>query len=74
MHFTADASQLLFRTIHLANQLSIYGAVSSWFEEFGLRPNERELTSERFVIKENERLLKNVETARTKFVGANSKD
>ena len=62
IHFNADASntELFFRTIHSANQLSIYGAVSSWCEEFGLRPNERELTSERFVAKENEQLRKNV--------------
>ena len=57
IHFNADASntELLFRTIHSAN-----GAVSSWCEEFGLRPNEREPTSARFVTKENEQLLKNV--------------
>ena len=43
-HFNADASntELLFRTIHSANQLSIYGAVSTWCEEFGLKPNERD--------------------------------
>ena len=46
--------------IHSANQLSIYGAVSSCREEFGLRPNEREMTSEMFVTKENDQLLKNV--------------
>ena len=48
LHFDADASntELLFRTIHSANQFSIYGAVSSRCAEFGLRPNEREMTSE----------------------------
>ena len=46
--------------MHSANQLSIYGAVSSWCEEFGQRPNEKEPTSERFVAKEKEQLLKNV--------------
>ena len=62
IHFNADASntELFFRPIHSANQLSLCGAVSSWCEEFGLRPNERELTSERFVAKENEQLRKNV--------------
>ena len=42
--FNADATntELLFRTIHWANQLSICGAVLIWCEEFGLRPNERE--------------------------------
>ena len=53
-------TELLFRTIHSANQVSICGAVSSWCEEFGQRPNEKESTSERFVAKENEQLLKNV--------------
>ena len=44
IHFNADASNtdLLFRTIHSANHVSIYGAVSSWCEEFGLNPNERD--------------------------------
>ena len=33
-HFTADASntELLYRTIHSANQLSNYGAVACWCE------------------------------------------
>ena len=53
-------TQLSFRTIHSATQLSVYGAVSSWCEEFDQRPNEKEPTSERFVAKENEQLLKNV--------------
>ena len=60
IHFNADASntELLFRTIHSANQLSIHGAVARWCEEFGLKPNERELTSERFTTKEIEQILK----------------
>ena len=39
-HFSADVSntELFFRTVHSANQLSIYGAAPSWWEEFGLRP------------------------------------
>ena len=38
VHFSADASntELFFRTILSANHFSIYGAVSSWFEEFVL--------------------------------------
>ena len=62
IRFNVDASntELLFRTIHSANLLSIYGAISSWCEKFGLRPNEREMTSERFVTKENEQILKDV--------------
>ena len=61
-HFNADASntELLCPTSHSANQLSVYGAVSRFCEEFGQRPNEKEPTSERFVTKENEQLLKNV--------------
>ena len=50
----------MFRTIHSANQLSVDGAVSSWCEEFGLKPNERDTTSERFTTKENEQILKEV--------------
>ena len=44
IHFNADSSniELLFRKIHSANQLSIYGAVTSWCEEFGQKPNEKE--------------------------------
>ena len=43
-HFDADTSktELWFRTVHSANQLSICGAVLSWCEEFGLKPNERD--------------------------------
>ena len=62
-HFNADSSNIgfLFRTSHLANQLSIYGAVSSWCEEFAQRtPNQKESIAEKFVAKENEEPLKNV--------------
>ena len=49
IHFNADSSntELLFRTIHSASQLSIFGAVSNWCEEFGQNPNETE-TSVKF--------------------------
>ena len=52
IHFNADTSntELLFRIIHSANQLSIYGAVSQRCEEFGLKPEER---GPRFADKEN---------------------
>ena len=52
IHFKADAwnTELLFRIIHSANQLSIYGAVSDWSEQFDLRSNERVPTSERKVL------------------------
>ena len=63
----------LFRTIHSANQLSIYGAVSCWCEEFAQRTlNQKESTMEQFAAKANEQLLKNCETARMEFFGANS--
>ena len=60
IHFNADASntELFFQKIHSANQLSIYGAVSNWCEEFG--EWERADFGKRFVAKENEQLLKNV--------------
>ena len=43
IHFNADASntELLFRLIHSVNQLSIYGAVSSWCEQVGLTEDEK---------------------------------
>ena len=43
IHFNADASntELLFRIIHSVNQLSIYGAVSNWCEQFGLTEEEK---------------------------------
>ena len=43
IHFNADASntELLFRIIHSVNQLSIYGAVSNWREQFGLTVEEK---------------------------------
>ena len=43
IHFSADASntELLFRIIHSVNQLSIYGAVSTWCEQFGLKEEEK---------------------------------
>ena len=53
-HFNAGSSNiaLLLRTIHSANQLSIYGAVSSWCEEFAQRtPNQKESTLENIVAK-----------------------
>ena len=48
IHFNADASntELLFRIMHSANQLSVYGAVSQWCEQFDLNQSERESTSE----------------------------
>ena len=44
MRFNADASntELLFRTIHSATQLSIYVAVSNWCEQFGWTEEEKE--------------------------------
>ena len=43
IHFNADASntELLFRIIHCVKQLRIYGTVSNWCEQFGLRADER---------------------------------
>ena len=68
IHFNAHASntQFLFRTIHSANQLSIYGAVSSWCEEFGRKPNEKGSTTESFVAKESEQRQKNVKPQEVK--------
>ena len=70
IHFNADSSnaELLFRTIHSANQVSIYGAVASWCEDLAQRiPGQNELIMEKSVAKENEQLSK-------KPVGINSKE
>ena len=59
VHFTADAlnTEILYRTIHSANQLSIYGAVAGWCEEFGLKPDE---SSDMLTRTENEQIMKEV--------------
>ena len=63
IHINADASntELCFRIIHSSKsaQLSFYGAVSSWCEEFCPRPNER-ADFGKVRGKENVQLLKNV--------------
>ena len=43
IHFNAVASntELLFQIIHSVNQLSVYGAVSTWCEQFGLAEEEK---------------------------------
>ena len=76
MHFSADApnTELLFCTFHSANQLSIYGAVPSWCEEFGQRPNEKEPTSGKVRGKRKCATAEECETARSEFFGANSKE
>ena len=42
IHFNTDApnTELLFQIIHSVNQLSIYGAVTNWCEQFGLTEEE----------------------------------
>ena len=79
IHFTADASktELLFRITHSINQLSIYGAVSDWCEQFDLRPNEREPTSERSTTEEDsvkKGIPKSVSSQESELFGMNSKD
>ena len=72
IHFTADASstELLYRTIHSANQFRISGAVACWCEEFGLKPDE---TSEMLTRTENEQILKEVTPQESKCFDANFK-
>ena len=43
MHFNGDSSntELLFRIVHSVNQLSIYGSVANWCEQFGLTEGEK---------------------------------
>ena len=52
IRFNAESSnvELLFRIIHSANQLSVYGAVSSWSGQHG--PAGAEPTSGKFVESE----------------------
>ena len=44
-------TELLFRIIHSVNQLSIYGAVANWCEQFGLTEEEQERENLRLVNK-----------------------
>ena len=65
IHFNADSAntELFFRTIHSANQLSIFGAVSSWCAEFVQRtPSQKKKVDfgRKLVAKENDQLLVNV--------------
>ena len=43
IHFNGDSSNtdFLFRNIHSLNQLSIFGAVANWCEQFGLTEEEK---------------------------------
>ena len=59
IHFNADVSSAEFLLrIHSANQLSIDGAVSSWCEEFGGTPHEKEDNSDKSASNQNEKFLK----------------
>ena len=62
IHFNADSSntELLFRIIHSVNQLSIFGAVSSWCEEFGRTPYGKEDTADKSASNQNEKILESV--------------
>ena len=74
IHFNADASNTeLFRTMHSANQVSIYGAVSSWCGEFGLAKWER---ADLGKVRDRRKWAATAEceTARCKFFGANSRE
>ena len=37
----ASNTELLFRIMHSVNQLSVYGAVTNWCEQFGLTEEEK---------------------------------
>ena len=62
IHFSTDASITVFlsESFTQANQLSIYGAVSNWCEEFGLTSCEKEHISDMSASKQNEKILKSV--------------
>ena len=43
IHFNGDSmnTELLFQTVHSVNQLSVYGAVTNWCYQFGLKEEEK---------------------------------
>ena len=47
IHFNGDSmnTELLFQTVHSANQLSVYGAVANWCYEFGSTEDEKGRTN-----------------------------
>ena len=64
LHFTAESSNTepLFRTIHSANQQSIYGAVANWSDELTqLIPGQAHFSMENSVAKVNEQLSQKLE-------------
>ena len=64
IHFNAEVSSadLFFRTIHSANQLSIYGAVVSWCETLALlMPGQTHVSMEKSVAKTNDQLSQTLE-------------
>ena len=61
IHFNGDTSnaELLFRTISLANQLSIHGAVTDWCDELAQQiPGQSFSTIEKSIAKLNEQLIR----------------
>ena len=59
IHFSADASNtelFFFRTVHPANQLSVYGAVARWCEDVGMKSDEKPPKTR------NDEILKEVQT------------
>ena len=68
IHFNAESSnaELFFRTIHSANQLSIYGAVASWCEELTqLIPGQTHVSMDTSVAKVNDLLSQKLEPLST---------
>ena len=63
-HFTAESVSIepLLRTIHSANQLSIYGAVSSWCDELAEQmPGQTSLGVDKYISKVNDPLSKQLD-------------
>ena len=64
IHFTGESpnAELLFRTIHSANQLSIFGAVASWCENLAqLIPGQTYVFTEKYVAKANDQSSQKLE-------------
>ena len=59
IRFTAESAniELLLRTLHSANQLSIYGAVSSWCDDLAEKmPGQTSMDVDKSISKVNDQL------------------
>ena len=78
IHFSAGNLRtqcFLFRTVHSANQLSIYGAVADWCGELAQqKPGQSFLSMEKSDAKVNGQLCRKLELEEVNTVGSNTWD